>query len=352
MTTKGKSRLDPKEYKPDALVQVWLDRRKLALLSKWIDSDGGYNGRQTKWLSEVVRFTLDMVVEMLTNEGWELEGVAESSQLLERKYGIKPGGLNPGGKGGKNKLNNLLLDDRRGESLTMTGIKNSSNWWNNVGKDTGGSNSRNIELPSDEEIEETIKVVAITDTLIAAGVRIPELSKRERESMRIAVMTDRMEIFFSEVLGFGKEDSSRMASETRERIKASIDHWKATAGGKAADTSASTDLSADNASTLQAEPSGSAIPVEATSSESGVLQAESLDSAFPAEELNPTFQAKHLDSSSKAVNSAPMPTADDNISIIREGMTEEEANKRQAEKDKKYEAELRAAMEAMRAKAR
>lgn len=348
MTTKGKSRLDPKEYKPDALVQVWLDRRKLALLSKWIDSDGGYNGRQTKWLSEVVRFTLDMVVEMLTNEGWELEGVAESSQLLERKYGIKPGGLNPGGKGGKNKLNNLLLDDRRGESLTMTRIKNSSNWWNNAGRNT--SHSPTAELPSDEEVVEVIKIAAITDTLIAAGVRIPELSKNERKAMNRAVMTDKMEIFFSEVLGFSKEDSAKMASETRERIKASIDHWKATAGGKAADTSASTDLSADNASTLQAEPSGSAIPVEATSSESGVLRAESLDSAFPAEELNPTFQAKHLDSNSKAANSAPTSTADDNISIIREGMTEEEANKRQAEKDKKYEAELKAAMEAMRAK--
>jgi len=329
MTTKGKSRLDPKEYKPDALVQVWLDRRKLALLSKWIDSDGGYNGRQTKWLSEVVRFTLDMVVEMLTNEGWELEGVAESSQLLERKYGIKPGGLNPGGKGGKNKLNNLLLDGRRGESLTMTGIKNSSNWWNNVGKDTGGSNSRNIELPSDEEIEETIKVVAITDTLIAAGVRIPELSKRERESMRIAVMTDRMEIFFSEALGFSKEDSHKMAEETRERIKVMIENFKSSknSGNEAASDS------------LRSSPNSASTP-----------QAESLDSAFPAEELNPTFQAKHLDSNSKAANSAPMPTADDNISIIREGMTEEEANQRQAEKDKKYEVELKAAMEAMRAK--
>jgi len=330
MTTKGKSRLDPKEYKPDALVQVWLDRRKLALLSKWIDSDGGYNGRQTKWLSEVVRFTLDMVVEMLTNEGWELEGVAESSQLLERKYGIKPGGLNPGGKGGKNKLNNLLLDGRRGESLTMTEMKNSSNWWNNVGKGTGGSNSRNIELPSDEEIEETIKVVAITDTLIAAGVRIPELSKRERESMRIAVMTDRMEILFSEVLGFSKEDSHKMAEETRERIKVMIENFKSSknSGNEAASDS------------LHSSPNSASTP-----------QAESSDSAFPAEELNPTFQAKHLDSSSKAaVNSAPMPTADDNISIIREGMTEEEANQRQAEKDKKYEAELKAAMEAMRAK--
>jgi hypothetical protein len=142
-------------------------------------------------------------------------------------------------------------------------------------------------------------------------------------------MTDRMEIFFSEALGFSKEDSHKMAEETRERIKVMIENFKSSknSGNKAASDS------------LRSSPNSASTP-----------QAESLDSAFPAEELNPTFQAKHLDSNSKAVNSAPMPTADDNISIIREGMTEEEANQRQAEKDKKYEVELKAAMEAMRAK--
>jgi len=107
-STKGGALLNPKTYKGDVLVQLWIDSRILATLSNWLDN----GGMVTRFMSDVVRTTLEQVVEHLKEQG-EVEMVElcrDARDLLKRKYRVD---LNPGGKGGRNKLHNLTLDERR-----------------------------------------------------------------------------------------------------------------------------------------------------------------------------------------------------------------------------------------------
>ena len=105
-STKGASMVMPKSYKGDALVQAWLDSRKVGLLSRWLDQDGP----NTRFLSDVLRLTVDAAVDALIAEGWELKGIDESRNMLERKYRTN---LNPQGRGLKNLMHNRVLDSRR-----------------------------------------------------------------------------------------------------------------------------------------------------------------------------------------------------------------------------------------------
>ena len=107
-STKGGSELNPASYKGDALVQVWMDSRWLATLSRWLDKQGGY----TRYLSEIVNDSIKVLVEHLVENG-EVEMVddtVEARSILEMKYRVN---LNPAGKGLKNKLHNIILSDKR-----------------------------------------------------------------------------------------------------------------------------------------------------------------------------------------------------------------------------------------------
>lgn len=107
-STRGKSVIDPVDYKGDALVQVWIDSRVLATLSIWLDGEGD----PTRFLSEVVKVPLSALVELLVGQGdVELvDDTAEARAMLRRKYRVN---LNPQGRGGKNVLHNVVLSDRR-----------------------------------------------------------------------------------------------------------------------------------------------------------------------------------------------------------------------------------------------
>lgn len=107
-STKGKANVNPKKYKGDVYTQAWMDARKLATLSIWLD-DAGY---RTRFLSEVVKFTIDMVLEHLIDSGnvKMIEFTEEARDILEAKYRTN---LNPGGRGKRNVLHNMVLDDRR-----------------------------------------------------------------------------------------------------------------------------------------------------------------------------------------------------------------------------------------------
>lgn len=107
-STRGRSLLIPKSYKRDSLVQVWIDRRKLAVLSQWLDE----SGLVTRHLSDVLRFTIDQVVEKLITDGIvrKVEFTDEATRILESKYQTE---LNTGGKGEKNLLHNMQLDEIR-----------------------------------------------------------------------------------------------------------------------------------------------------------------------------------------------------------------------------------------------
>ena len=107
-STRGKAIMAPVTYKPDALVQTWVDSRKLAMLSNWLDDSEWV----TRNLSEVVRFTIDMVVDRLLMDGEveKIELTGQAREILDRKYRAN---LNPGDRGKRNLLHNKILDDRR-----------------------------------------------------------------------------------------------------------------------------------------------------------------------------------------------------------------------------------------------
>lgn len=112
-STKGSARIEPRSYKGDSLIQVWLDSRKIAMLSMWLSS----RGVTTRFMSDVIREALDQLCTHLVNSGQGIElDTTAARDLLESKYRVN---LNPSGKGIRNLMNNLILDDRKAESTRV-----------------------------------------------------------------------------------------------------------------------------------------------------------------------------------------------------------------------------------------
>ena len=108
-STKGKAMMRPRTYKGDSLVQVWIDRRWLASLSVWLES----NGVRTRHMSDVLRESLRELYEHLIKTGEVSEiDTTEAGNILEDRYRVE---LNPGGRGGRNLLHNKLLSTYKGE---------------------------------------------------------------------------------------------------------------------------------------------------------------------------------------------------------------------------------------------
>jgi len=161
-TTKGKSVMSPRSYKSDVLVQVWLNSRKLDLLSRWLDKDGP----TTRFLSEVVRQSLDAVVELLEDNGWEMRSTVESREMLERKYKAN---LNPRGKGEKNKLHNMILDGHIDD----------------FGRNKSFRQVKELDVESKDVLMKQNK--AAMHLSVHEGINVHELSPREyKEFMRYA----------------------------------------------------------------------------------------------------------------------------------------------------------------------
>lgn len=116
-STRGKNpRIDPKSYKPDVLVQVWVEARKLVMLNQWLDK----NGFSTRFMSEIVRNTIDVVVDqlLLTGEVEKIEFNQIARDILQHRYNRD--NLNPRGRGDRNVVHNLHLDNIRRESLSSS----------------------------------------------------------------------------------------------------------------------------------------------------------------------------------------------------------------------------------------
>lgn len=106
-STKGKSLMLPKSYKGDVVVQMWIDSRILATLSNWLDKQGNY----TRFMSEVVKDSLEILVNHLVEDGIELvDDTIYARQLLEMKYRIN---LNKGDRGSRNVQHNVALSNSR-----------------------------------------------------------------------------------------------------------------------------------------------------------------------------------------------------------------------------------------------
>ena len=108
-STRGKSPVrDPRNYKGDAYVQVWMDSRVLATLSEWLDAEGRY----TRFMSEVVKIPMGILVDYLVESGEinKVDDTSKARELLQRKYRVN---LNPYDRGRKNEQHNMLLSSIR-----------------------------------------------------------------------------------------------------------------------------------------------------------------------------------------------------------------------------------------------
>ena len=109
-STKGKSYIDPIQYKGDVLSQVWVDSRVLATLALWMESQGLY----PRFMSDLVREPLTTLVNSLVKNGEVemVESTSEARDMLTLRFRTN---LNRGGRGGKNVLHNKVLTTQREE---------------------------------------------------------------------------------------------------------------------------------------------------------------------------------------------------------------------------------------------
>lgn len=104
MTTRGSSPMAPVRYVRDALVQLWADRRDIATILLYMEN----HGQKPRYLSDVLKFCIENIREQVKRQGIEyVESSASATSMLEERFNIN---LNPGGRGKKNYVNNLLLD--------------------------------------------------------------------------------------------------------------------------------------------------------------------------------------------------------------------------------------------------
>lgn len=119
--TRGSGKISPRHYKGDVITQVWLDSRMLATLSVYLDTEGV----MTRFLSEVVREILEMVVANLVRDDRVkmIEDTDDARNMLQTRYRLN---LNPRNRkgdliGGKNLAHNQILSGRKVESNSHSG---------------------------------------------------------------------------------------------------------------------------------------------------------------------------------------------------------------------------------------
>ena len=107
-STRGNAKMIPVEYKKDVIVQAWVDARKLVVLDRWLNR----SGYTTKFISNIIQFTVDEVVEQVIALGHvqKVEYTKDARILLDDKFKTD---LNPSGRGERNVSHNLRLDDVR-----------------------------------------------------------------------------------------------------------------------------------------------------------------------------------------------------------------------------------------------
>jgi hypothetical protein len=107
-STKGKSGIDPLNYKGDVLTQAWMDSRVLASFAVWLEKHGFYS----KSLSDVSRRPLEVLFEHLIEIGdmVPIEDTNTARDELQRRFRVS---LNRGGRGLKNTVHNQVLSTKR-----------------------------------------------------------------------------------------------------------------------------------------------------------------------------------------------------------------------------------------------
>ena len=116
-STKGGAILAPVTYKRDAMIQVWMDSRKLATLYLWLTKIG----IKPKFVSEIINEAVDIITNNAIESGM-IEGVDTTTQAREI-LSIFQIDLNPSDRGKKNLLHNYMLDDNRSSSVKTGRLK-------------------------------------------------------------------------------------------------------------------------------------------------------------------------------------------------------------------------------------
>ena len=175
-STRGSANIEPMRYKGDVYTQTWIDSRKLATLSIWLD-ENEYN---TRYLSEVVKFTLDLMLDMVIEAGnvKMIEYTEEARDILNAKYRVN---LNPGKRGKRNIQHNMTLDSRRkrGKAVDVDRQNSYNPESRFFSKDYEKRKAENEQMPVQEQKQEQPTPV-VSKAEIEQGVKIyEELRKKE-----------------------------------------------------------------------------------------------------------------------------------------------------------------------------
>jgi len=165
---------NPRKYKRDVLMQVWLESRHLATLLKWLEKEGYF----VRFRSEIIRHAVEQLVGHLTETGVVemVEFTEDAQKMLHSRFGADS---NPSGRGGANLHHNLVLDSRRREGQ--------------VGGYNPGSVYRSSQDTSANAFTEEPNVV--TDdikALVKKGVEIYKGLEKEEQTSEIDRQIDRM----------------------------------------------------------------------------------------------------------------------------------------------------------------
>lgn len=112
MTTLTGTEQDNSLYRKDAFVQSWMDRRYIATLIKWLESQEVH----PRFMSEVLNDSIVTMVSALVKQDQVslVQFTSEADQVINRTVRTK---LNPSSRGTKAHQLNLELDDSRLEAI-------------------------------------------------------------------------------------------------------------------------------------------------------------------------------------------------------------------------------------------
>lgn len=72
----------PKKHGESVNLQAWIDSRKIAMISKWME----LKGTRPRYLSDILKVAINTAVESAIYDGIRLEGTSESRKYLEEKF--------------------------------------------------------------------------------------------------------------------------------------------------------------------------------------------------------------------------------------------------------------------------
>jgi hypothetical protein len=221
-STKGKSLMMARSWKGDSCVQVWMDSRMLAKIGMWMEREG----IRLRFMSELVRVPLEMLVERLEEEG-KVEEIETSDARfwIESRFRID---LNPRGRGKKNLLNNMQLSEVKKEEVESDGDEVDFSKWGPEGPPIGSRErmkwiaaltSKSLEVSKKVNKDEGYKVERkeISAEKLAEQKREVEEFNRRRMEYAEKVKKEQLE---KELAEKERVKGLRKASRIEEKINA------------------------------------------------------------------------------------------------------------------------------------